>query len=68
MKKMNTLKRATVAVACTVMICLLAWLPVLVYGATPRPAAPARPDTGAATAAVPSNPLVEALPQAWGNP
>ncbi|MCE5239378.1 efflux RND transporter periplasmic adaptor subunit, partial [bacterium] len=36
--------------------------------ATPRPAAPARPDTGAATAAVPSNPLVEALPQAWGNP
>ena len=65
---MNAFKRATFVAACIVVICLLAWAPVLVYGATPRLAAPARPDTGAATAAVPSNPLVEALPQAWGNP
>lgn len=63
MKKKPAVRRARWFAACLATIGLLVGIAALALAATPERSAPA-----AAGPAAPVNPLVEAVPQAWGNP
>lgn len=63
MKKKPAVRRARWLAACLATIGLLAGIYTLALAATPE-----RPAPAAAGPAAPVNPLVEAVPQAWGNP